>query len=255
MNKFTEPDADERQPLGPSITPTHAPSEGQTGDDAEFAEEVFPVEFDGPGGAGKVTEYRVDADYARKLLVQRDSARKERDAAYDRGRSHELIEGNWLEVERDRDALRASHAELEAQVAGKDEALRTMLASAFPNEHQHPKMYAAWGIGEAALLPTSGQALLDRLKKAESIFDLWHPGPAKGGENMWEHGDTLLIAVETSKGWDFAIVGINADEDHASMEDEYGESYTAWEFEDIAYWIHKRDIPKLLPSAMRKGRP
>lgn len=99
---------------------------------------------------------------------------------------------------------------------------------------------------------TSGQALLDRLRKAESLFELWHPGPAKGGPNTWQDGDRLLIAAEGKNGWDFAIVRINADDDVASMDDYIGESFTDWDFDQIAYWIHTSDIPKLLPSAMRK---
>jgi hypothetical protein len=76
----------------------------------------------------------------------------------------------------------------------------------------------------------------------------WHLGPALGGPNMWQDGDTLLIAVLTSKGWDFAIVGINAAGEQASMEDAYGESYTDWDFTDISYWMHHRDMPSLLPT-------
>lgn len=91
--------------------------------------------------------------------------------------------------------------------------------------------------------------------------ELWHLGPAKGGPNIWQDGDSLLIAVETSKGWQFALVGISADEGIASMEDYLGEFYGDYLFEDIAYWIHERDIIKLLPlraaidSAQRQEKP
>lgn len=74
----------------------------------------------------------------------------------------------------------------------------------------------------------------------------WHPGPAQGGENIWQDGDVLLIAVDTNQGWDFALVSITADEDSASMRDpETGDFRSEWGFEDIHYWIRREDIPKL----------
>jgi hypothetical protein len=94
-------------------------------------------------------------------------------------------------------------------------------------------------------------------RRAEMSEELgnWHLGPALGGPNMWQDGDTLLIAVQIKDGWHFAIVGINADEDQASMEDEYGELYSECDFTDISYWMHQRDMELLLPptAAAKKG--
>jgi hypothetical protein len=158
------------------------PEQGQTGDDAEFAEEVFPVEFDGPGGAGKVTEYRVDADYARKLLAQRDSARKERDALKasenDRLAAIEDLTANIRPDEDSPDcagtvvervqSLLASHAQIDAQLAG----MRELIQAAPHTLMCASKKYLGGPINSLcdcwkSKAGTSGQALLDRLKVAE----------------------------------------------------------------------------------------
>lgn len=73
---------------------------------------------------------------------------------------------------------------------------------------------------------------------------LWTKGPALGGENIWQDGDQLLIAVDTNAGWEFAIVNISADEVAHMTEPGSGDAYTDWDFESISYWTHASRLPE-----------
>jgi hypothetical protein len=82
----------------------------------------------------------VTADYAKQLLAQRDSARKERDDWKERARL----------ANTDREVTRDHNVQLEAQLAAMRKQIDSQIAS---NVEKDSKSFS-----------TSGQALLDRLK-------------------------------------------------------------------------------------------
>jgi hypothetical protein len=160
-----------KQKNGHRVTPTHAPAtEGQTGETPETDQMELHVLRTIDESANQ--RFKAACDFARKLEAQRDSARAESAGGPPEGwpAYAENLARKLGEMTRERDNAIATHAELEAQVA----AMRGAFDKAphdpsckYPSLNPaHQKHCTCWKF-KANKAGTSGQALLDRLKKAE----------------------------------------------------------------------------------------
>jgi hypothetical protein len=76
----------------------------------------------------------------------------------------------------------------------------------------------------------------------------WHPGPARGGPDIWVDGSSLLIAIPLAVGgYQLDFVHVSTDDGRASMDTNEGDGYCAYDFGDIAWFAHVSDVEKLLP--------
>jgi hypothetical protein len=155
-------------------TPTHAPSEGQTGETPETDAAARSFEWWRDCHETNPQDKLVEKSICAQLEAQRDEARKERDALK-ASENDQLaaIEDLTADIRPDEDSPGVSGTVVErvqsllatnSQLA----AMRQKFISIRDYEHQDGEAAVrAQLIAKEALVSTSGQALLDRLRKAE----------------------------------------------------------------------------------------
>lgn len=193
----------------PSVTPTHAPSEGQMGDAlsgwllgklADAERSVRAREQAGEtlrGGTDK--SWREAADMhpstAGKVMskAQRLKAAEAEDGIAKKCRREVAMFKAAI-------ALHASHSQLAAQLAAMreaiDDALHDVECGIYPfylDDPQQAGPCTCW----KSKVPTSGQALLDRLKVAEEKFELY------AGWSMWKPGLWRISFPESGPSAEF----------------------------------------------------
>lgn len=72
----------------------------------------------------------------------------------------------------------------------------------------------------------------------------WNLGPAGGGEgtagrDLWQDGETLIVAMRTNNKYEYAVAYVCADEDAVCFNDDYGNDLGI--DPDSVYWWAKVD--------------